>query len=135
MKESYRVLLVDDEPGIRKILRLFLELEGLTVFEAITANQAMKVIEKEKPHLVILDVILCGKTGFDVCDWIKKHEQTHDIIVILFTALNQESDVKEGQRVGCDLYLSKPQNPRDIISKVVEFLKKKYEPVAANNHA
>ena len=51
---------MDDEPGIRKILRLFLELEGYLVFEAITANQAMQVVKKEKPHLVILDVILCG---------------------------------------------------------------------------
>ena len=63
----YRILLVDDEPGIRKILRLFLEREGYTVFEAITASQAMDVIVREKPHLVILDVILCGQTGFDVC--------------------------------------------------------------------
>jgi DNA-binding response OmpR family regulator len=119
----YRILLVDDEPGIRKILRLFLELEGFTVFEAITANQAMEVISKEKPHLVILDVILCGQTGFDVCEWVKTNPETRDIIVFLFTALNQEHDFREGQRVGCDLYLTKPQNPRDIVEKANEVLK------------
>jgi len=118
-------LLVDDEPGIRKILRLFLELEGYIVFEAITANQAMQVVKKEKPQLVILDVILCGQTGFDVCEWIKSNPETKDIFVILFTALNQEHDYREGQRVGCDLYLTKPQNPKDIVEKVREFLQTK----------
>ncbi|MBD3422744.1 MAG: response regulator [Chitinivibrionales bacterium] len=124
MQKPYRILLVDDEPGIRKILRLFLELEGFQIFEAITANQAMQVIKKEKPHLVILDVILCGQTGFDVCEWIKGNPETQDIIVFLFTALNQNQDYREGQRVGCNLYLTKPQNPKDIVEKVNEYLKK-----------
>jgi DNA-binding response OmpR family regulator len=127
-KNQFRILLVDDEPGIRKILRLFLELEGYLVFEAITANQAMQVVKKEKPHLVILDVILCGQTGFDVCEWIKSNPETKDIMVFLFTALNQEHDYREGQRVGCDLYLTKPQNPKDIVEKVREFLQTKVLP-------
>jgi DNA-binding response OmpR family regulator len=125
MDAPYRILLVDDEAGIRKILRLFLELEGFVVFEAVTANQAIQLIRKEKPHLVILDIILCGQTGFDVCEWIKANPDTKDIIVILFTALNQEHDYKEGLRVGCNLYLTKPQNPKDIVEKVREFLKVK----------
>jgi DNA-binding response OmpR family regulator len=95
MENPFRILLVDDEAGIRKILRLFLELEGFSVFEAITANQAIQVIKKEKPHLVILDIILCGQTGFDVCEWVKSNPETKDTIVILFTALNQEYDYRE----------------------------------------
>lgn len=126
-QKPFRILLVDDEPGIRKILRLFFELEGFSVFEAITANQAISVIKKEKPHLVILDVILCGQTGFDVCEWVKSNPDTKDTIVFLFTALNQEHDHREGQRVGCDMYLTKPQNPKDIVEKVNEFLKIKAE--------
>jgi DNA-binding response OmpR family regulator len=125
MKNQIRILLVDDEPGIRKILRLFLELEGYLVFEAITANQAMQIVKKERPNVVILDVILCGQTGFDVCEWIKSNPETKDILVFLFTALNQEHDYREGQRVGCDLYLTKPQNPKDIVEKVREFLQTK----------
>jgi DNA-binding response OmpR family regulator len=122
MQSPFKILLVDDEAGIRKILRLFLELEGFVVSEAVTANQAMQIIKKERPHLVILDIILCGQTGFDVCEWIKANPETKDTIVILFTALNQDHDFREGQRVGCDLYLTKPQNPRDIVEKVKEFL-------------
>lgn len=97
------------------------------MFEAITANQAISVIKKEKPHLVILDVILCGQTGFDVCEWVKGNPETKDTIVFLFTALNQEHDYREGQRVGCDQYLTKPQNPKDIVERVNEFLRTKAE--------
>jgi CheY-like chemotaxis protein len=124
-QRPYRILLVDDEPGIRKILRLFLELEGFQVFEAVTANQAIQAIKSDRPDLVILDVILCGQTGFDVCEAIKSNPETRDIIVFLFTALNQDHDYREGQRVGCNLYLTKPQNPKDIVEKVREFLKEK----------
>jgi CheY-like chemotaxis protein len=124
-QKPFRILLVDDEPGIRKILRLFLEVEGFSVYEAITASQAISVIQKEKPDLIILDVILCGQTGFEVCEWVKSNPETKDIIVFLFTALNQEHDYKEGKRVGCDVYLTKPQNPKDIVEKVKEYLTKK----------
>ncbi len=122
MTGSPRVLLVDDEAGIRKILRLFLELEGFTVFEAVTANQAIQLVKREHPNLVVLDIILCGQNGFDVCEWIKSNSETRDIKVILFTALNQEHDYREGQRVGCDKYLTKPQNPKDIVEQVKNFL-------------
>ncbi|KMQ51508.1 Response regulator receiver:Transcriptional regulatory protein, C- terminal [Chitinispirillum alkaliphilum] len=126
-QKENRILLVDDEPGIRKILRLFLELEGFEVFEAVTANQALSIIKSEKPDLVILDVILCGQTGFDACETIKRDPETKDTIVFLFTALNQDHDHREGQRVGCDMYLTKPQNPKDIVDKVKEHLKIKRE--------
>ena len=131
-QKPYRILIVDDEPGIRKILRLFLEVEGYSVYEAITATQAISVIQKEKPDLVILDVILCGQTGFEVCEWVKSNPETKNIIVFLFTALNQEHDFQEGKRVGCDLYLTKPQNPKDIVEKVKEYLNNKTPPKAAS---
>ncbi len=122
MKKPYSILLVDDEAGIRKILRLFLEMEGYKVFEAVSASQAQQIVSKEKPQLMILDVVLCGQTGFEVCEWIKENPETKDTIVILFTALNQDHDLKEGERVRCDYYLTKPQNPKDIVKKVKEFL-------------
>jgi DNA-binding response OmpR family regulator len=131
-QKPYRILIVDDEPGIRKILRLFLEVEGYSVYEAITATQAISVIQKEKPDLVILDVILCGQTGFEVCEWVKSNAETKNIFVFLFTALNQEHDFQEGKRVGCDLYMTKPQNPKDIVEKVKEYLNNKTPPKTAS---
>ncbi len=132
MKKPFRILIVDDEAGIRKILRLFLELEGYTVFEAVSASQAQQIVQKENPHLMILDVVLCGQTGFEVCEWIKENPETKDVIVILFTALNQDHDYQEGERVKCDYYLTKPQNPKDIVKKVKEFLDEIEE--QANEH-
>jgi DNA-binding response OmpR family regulator len=125
IKNQFRILIVDDEAGIRKILRLFLEMEGYVVFEAMTAGAAMEIVEKEKPHMAILDILLGDHTGFEVCEWIKSNPQTKDIKVLLFTALGQEHEYREGQRVGCDLYLTKPQNPKDIVEKVREFLQSK----------
>jgi CheY-like chemotaxis protein len=122
MNESYRILLVDDEAGIRKILRLFLEIEGYTIFEAVSASQALQIIKKEKPHVVILDVVLCGQTGFEACEWIKSNPETKDTIVILFTALNQDHDYREAERVKADYYLTKPQNPKDIVKYVKKYL-------------
>ncbi len=122
LQKPFRVVLVDDEPGIRKILRLFLEMEGYSVYEANSADQARSIISKEKPDLVIIDILLVGESGFEVCEWVKKNPETKDSIVFIFTAYNQEHDYLEGKRVGCDLYLEKPQNPKDIIEKVKEYL-------------
>ncbi len=119
---GYRILLVDDEAGIRKILRLFLEIDGFTVLEAVSAQQAKTVVAEEHPHAVILDVVLCGQTGFEVCEWIKSTPEHRDTKVLMFTALNQENDFNEGQRVGCDSYLTKPQSPRDIVVHLKKIL-------------
>ncbi len=122
MEEPFRILLVDDEAGIRKILRLFLEREGYKVFEAYSFGEAQEILLKKKPHLMILDVVLSDRTGFEICEWVKENPETKDTIVMLFTALNQNHDYKEGKRVKCDHYLTKPQNPKDIVKEVKRYL-------------
>lgn len=122
--KTHRILLVDDEPGIRKILRLFLEMEGFSVYEANSALQAKNLVGKEKPDLVIVDVLLPGETGYDVCEWIKTNPETKDTIVFIFTG-HQAQDTRNSGQSDCDLYLEKPQNPKDIVEKVKEFLSKK----------
>ena len=120
-----RILVVDDETGIRKILRMFLERDGYSVVEAVSANQAMELVVSEKPDLLILDVVLCGQTGFEVCEWIKNNSETSSTTVIIFSALNQQHDFDEAKRVKCDFYMTKPQNPKDIVAKVNEFFNKR----------
>ncbi|MFH0919946.1 MAG: response regulator [Fibrobacterota bacterium] len=117
-EKGKKILLVDDEAGIRRILRIFLEVEGFQVLEAVNATQAFRSIDEDKPDVVILDVILFGTTGFEICEKIKSDPKTRDTFVILFTALTKDSDVAEGERVGADLYLMKPLNPRDIVERV-----------------
>jgi len=122
-KSSYRVLLVDDEPGIVKVLRMFLELAGYRVFEAANAVATFQVIAQKRPHLIILDAALGGESGFDICRNIKDNPDTKNIVVFMFTGLSQASEQREGERAGCDRYLTKPQNPKDIVQLVNEYLK------------
>jgi DNA-binding response OmpR family regulator len=122
-KNSYSVLLVDDEPGIVKVLRMFLELAGYRVFEAANTVDTFQIIERDKPDLIILDAALNGESGFDICKNIKSSLATKGIIVFMFTGLNQASAQREGERAGCDKYLTKPQNPKDIVQLVNEYLK------------
>jgi len=122
-KNMYSVLLVDDEPGIVKVLRMFLELAGYRVFEAATAIDTLQIVERDKPDLIILDAVLNGESGFDICKNLKHNPETKDIIVVMFTGLNQASEQREGELAGCDRYLTKPQNPKDIVQIVNEYLK------------
>jgi len=121
-KNSYSVLLVDDEPGIVKVLRMFLELAGYRVFEAANAVETFRIIEQNRPDLIILDAVLNGESGFDICKNLKGNPDTKSIIVFMFTGLSQASEQREGELVGCDRYLTKPQNPKDIVQLVNEYL-------------
>ncbi|MFP4522675.1 MAG: response regulator transcription factor [Fibrobacterota bacterium] len=125
MGDEKKILLVDDESGIRKILRIFLELEGFTVFEASNAAETYKIMEKESPAAVILDVILFGTTGFEICEKIKSGKKGKEVTVIMFTALNQEHDIEEGKRVKADVYLTKPLNPKEVVETVKKVLESK----------
>lgn len=118
MKESLKVLIVDDEAGIRKILRMFFELEDCCVSEAANSNDAYDLILESRPDVIVLDVMLGGETGFELCERVKSDKKLMDIKVALFTSLAQEHDIEEGNKVGADLYLTKPQNPKDIVSKI-----------------
>lgn len=118
MKETLKVLIVDDEAGIRKILRMFFEVEGCRVSEAANSHDAYDLVFEERPHVIVLDVMLGGETGFELCEKIKSDDSLKDIKVALFTSLAQEHDIEEGKKVGADLYLTKPQNPKDIVRKI-----------------
>jgi DNA-binding response OmpR family regulator len=120
---EHSVLLVDDELGVLKVLRLFLELAGYRVFEASNAEQAFEVIGREELSLAILDVSLRGPSGFDICKRLKSDPATRGIPVFMFTAMSDDDEVLEGERVGCDRYLTKPQNPQDIVNLADEYLR------------
>lgn len=122
MKETFKVLIVDDEAGIRKILRMFFEVEGYAVLEAANASDAFSLLKKMTPDVIVLDVMLGGETGYELCEKLKTDKLTRDIKVALFTSLAQENDIREGEKAGADLYLTKPQNPKDIVVKIKSLL-------------
>ncbi len=118
MNKEKKILLADDEPDILEILQFNLQAEG---FEVITAINGMEAIEKAKlhqPDLVILDMMMPGKTGLEVCAHLRKQPAFKDTLIIFLTAVNDESTEIKGLESGADDYLTKPVSPGVLLSKV-----------------
>ena len=110
-----RVLVVDDEPQIRAILRAYLSAEGFQVQEAATGAQALHLLATEPPDLVLLDIGLPDLDGLEVLRTLRK---TSDTYVVLVTARAEEVDKLIGLGVGADDYVTKPFSPREIVARV-----------------
>jgi len=122
-KDTKRILIVDDEEGMVKVVKMYLEHHR---YEVITANDGQVGLEKaktEKPDLIVLDLMLPKIDGYKVCGLLKRDARYAKTPVILFTAKAQEKDVKLGEEVGADAYLIKPFEPEILLSKIKELLK------------
>jgi DNA-binding response OmpR family regulator len=122
-KDTKRILIVEDEEGIVKLVKMYLEHHR---YEVITANDGQEGLGKaktEKPDLIVLDLMLPKMDGYKVCGLLKKDTRYAKIPVILFTAKAQEKDVKLGQEVGADAYITKPFEPEVLLSKIEELIK------------
>jgi DNA-binding response OmpR family regulator len=117
---SRQVLVVDDEANIRELCRLYLEQEGFTVKEAGDGNQGLQQALDLRPDLVVLDLMLPGKSGFDVC----RELRAADIPVIMLTARGDEVDKILGLELGADDYLTKPFSPRELVARVKVVLRR-----------
>jgi two-component system, OmpR family, alkaline phosphatase synthesis response regulator PhoP len=112
------ILIADDEPDILEILNFNLLAEGYQVIKAINGNEAVKLAKMYKPDLVILDVMMPGKTGFEVCKILRANNEFEKTIIIFLTALNDESTEIKGLETGGDDYITKPISPKVLISRV-----------------
>lgn len=122
-KDTKRILIVDDVESIVMSVKTFLERHR---YEVITANDGQEGLEKaktEQPDLIILDLMLPRMHGYKVCGLLKKDTRYAKTPIILFTAKAQEKDVKLGQEVGADAYLTKPFEPEVLLSKIIELIK------------
>ncbi|MCK9572499.1 MAG: response regulator [Candidatus Omnitrophica bacterium] len=116
-----KILIVDDEPDLLRVACFRLEKSGYQVITAINGQQALELVNKEFPDLVLLDVRLPLLEGPDVCLRLKKDEKLKDIPVILFTASTQ--DIKEKvKQCGAQGYLFKPFSADELLNKVKEFV-------------
>jgi DNA-binding response OmpR family regulator len=109
------VLLVDDEEGIVSIVRAYLERDAYVVRWARTAAAALAELEREEPHVVILDIGLPDGDGFDLCRRIRARSS---VPIIMLTARDEESDRVAGLELGADDYLTKPFSPRELVARV-----------------
>ncbi len=122
-KDTKRILIVDDEEGIVKVVKMYLEHHDYEVITADDGQVGLQKAKTEKPDLIVLDLMLPRIDGYKVCGLLKRDARYAKIPVILFTAKSQEKDVKLGEEVGADAYVIKPFEPEVLLSKIEELLK------------
>ncbi len=118
---STTVLVVDDEPIVREVVLRYLERDGFRTLEAGDGDTARQLLESESPGLVILDVMLPGIDGLELCRWIRARS---DLPVILLTARGEEADRIVGLELGADDYVTKPFSPRELAARVRTVLRR-----------
>jgi two-component system, OmpR family, response regulator ResD len=123
-----KVLVVDDEPTIREIVVSYLERDGFKTLEAADGNRARELLETDPPDLVVLDVMLPGTDGLELCRWIRSRSR---LPVIMLTARGEESDRIVGLELGADDYVTKPFSPRELTARVRTVLRRAETDVVA----
>ena len=116
------VLVVDDQPHIVRLIQVNLEKEGFQVVTAGDGQEGMNKVRETTPDLVILDVIMPHKDGFEVLREIKADERLVDTPVIMLTVKTHNADIVEGLREGAEMYLPKPFHPKELVSLVKRVL-------------
>jgi DNA-binding response OmpR family regulator len=115
------VLVVDDEPIVRDVVVRYLEREGYSTLEAGDGDDARRLVEQRRPDLVVLDVMLPGTDGLDLCRWIRARSE---LPVIMLTARGEEADRIVGLELGADDYVTKPFSPRELAARVRTVLRR-----------
>ena len=118
MAERHRILLVDDEPSIVKMVGKRLEVEGFEVLIAIDGQEGLDKARAERPDLIVLDLMLPKLNGYEVCTMLKQDTRYQGIPVVLFTAKAQEKDEKLGLECGANAYVKKPFRAQELLEKI-----------------
>ena len=119
---SELILLVDDEPSITELARMYLERDGYRIHEAADGESALEAAAKQKPALIVLDVMLPKVDGFDVCRRLRSAGD--QVPIIMLTARDEDIDKILGLELGADDYLTKPFNPRELVARVKAILRR-----------
>lgn len=122
--ESYKILLVDDEPDILDFLRYNLVKEGYQVFTAGDGVEGLKLAEQTRPHLVILDIMMPRMDGVEVCRQIRNKPEMGNPLIVFLTARDEDYSQIAALEVGGDDYITKPIRPRVFISRVKALLRR-----------
>lgn len=119
-----KVLIADDEPDILEILKYNLIKEGYTVITAQNGDEAIEKAKQTGPDLIVLDIMMPGKNGVEVCEILRAQPQFKDTLIMFLTALSDEATQIKGLTTGADDYISKPVSPNVFISKVSSLLRR-----------
>ena len=118
---QYSVLLVDDDPKIAKLLQSYFEKEDFAVFTALDGIAALQLFRDKKPDILVLDLMLPGMNGLDVCRQIRRENETP---ILMLTARDEETDRLIGLELGADDYVSKPFSPREVVARAKAILRR-----------
>ena len=124
MASAQKILVVEDEPDIRKLVQYNLTQERFSVLEAEDGEQALKLLQREKPNLVILDLMLPGLSGMELCKLLRQRSETAKLPILMLTAKAGEADRIVGLEMGADDYLAKPFSPREMVARVRAILRR-----------
>jgi len=119
---SQKILIADDEPNILISLEFLMKREGYEVVVARDGQEAIDAIERERPALVLLDVMMPIKTGFDVCHEVRASDSLRDTRILMLTAKGRDTDVAKGLALGANAYMTKPFSTKELVQKVREML-------------
>jgi DNA-binding response OmpR family regulator len=117
-----KILIADDEPNILISLEYLMKREGFEVHVARDGEEALAALRRERPRLVLLDVMMPRKTGFEVCQELRADETLRDTLVLMLTAKGRDTDVAKGRGVGADAYVTKPFSTKDLVLEVRRLL-------------
>jgi DNA-binding response OmpR family regulator len=119
---AYRVLVVDDDPTVSDVVRRYLEQDGCRVRLAFDGGDALTAVAEEVPDLVVLDLMMPGVSGLEVCRRLRR--DLPDLPVVMLTALGEEADRVAGLEVGADDYVTKPFSPRELVLRIRSVLRR-----------
>ena len=117
-----KILIADDEPNILISLEYLMKRAGYEVHVARDGQEALDALRRERPRLILLDVMMPKKSGFEVCQELRADEAIKDTLVLMLTAKGRETDVAKGMGVGANAYVTKPFSTRELVQKVSELL-------------
>ncbi len=123
---SFSVLIVDDDEKLLKLLQTYFERDGFTTFLACDGYQAIKIFRERKPDIVVLDLMLSGIDGWEICRKIRKESDTP---ILMLTARDEEADRLIGLEMGADDYVTKPFSPREVVARSRAILRRTYKNV------
>jgi DNA-binding response OmpR family regulator len=123
-----RVLVVDDDPQVLKLLRLNFEMEGYEVMSATNGEEALELVRGDTPDVVVCDVMMPGIDGLEVVRRLRAQPDTVALPLVVVSAKAQRDDVREGLRLGADAYVTKPFDPSELLEIVAGLLGKRGQP-------
>lgn len=118
MPVAKKVLIADDEPNIVAAIEFLLKQRGYDVYTAADGREALRVVERVVPDLVVLDVMMPQTSGYEVCQAIRKRSEWRHIKVLMLSAKGRDAEVVKGVTMGADLYVTKPFSTRELMARI-----------------